>query len=804
MSAVPTSTSTSTPDGIGRNPQADFETLQGGPWDGSDYGYIPPVDLQIDPDLAFHTEADLDLDPVTYQVIRSRFWNLNLDHADTIKRVAGSSLIVYVDDFNTSLLTESGDSVVCGPSVQYFTGHGDLVVKWTLENRSSSPGIEDGDVFMQNDPYIGTAHQMDTAIYAPVFWEGKLFCWVFSNCHVGDIGGSVAGSFCPEAPDIFSESTPVPPIKLARKDELLADVAEMFTRKSRTPDMVALQLRSQIAGLRLTKSRLSELLEEYGPAIVKGTMRRMIRDCSQAVGERLLQIPDGEWEENCYIGSAGPDDRDVHRLSTSVRKVGDRMIFSNAGSDPQFFAANATFAAWRSALVSAGSMILGFDQMYCPAGAVDHMVFDPTPGTLTVATYPAAVTPLTSNILNVYLASQVLGKMAMSGPPELRRTATATGGVCLPGWWVCAGNDRHGNFVADLTGDSLNGSIGGFPFRDGVDTGGAWWWPRSTSGNAEEYEGSLPIIYLYRREQEDSGGPGRFRGGNGSQLAITVHKTDVLDVAIISTDPAVNPTMGLGGGYPAHAANHLLLSDADISDRLADKGVGSDRPSLEARYGTPERVSPKSYFQMTPSDAFMVDYPGGGGFGDPLARDPEMVRDDVAVFALTPTTAALRYGVVLAESGKVDDLATDDLRAKMLQARLDNAHAPSVTGSKVVATDGSHPCREIGDGLIAVLDDGHAVWACRRCGTSLGSVDENFKDASARLDTDPHELDANMYPNVADFCDVPMVLRQYLCPSCGLMLSVQLSRPDDPPTWEVRLDPESTLAFLMTPGEASK
>ena len=194
----------------------------------------------------------------------------------------------------------------------------------------------------------------------------------------------------------------------------------------------------------------------------------------------------------------------------------------------------------------------------------------------------------------------------------------------------------------------------------------------------------------------------------------------------------------------------------------------------------------------------MVDYPGGGGFGDPLTRDPEMVRDDVALATLTAATAALRYGVVLAESGKVDDLATDDLRAKMLKARLDDAVMPDGKRGNVVTTDGTHPCREIGDGLMAVLDDGRAVWACQRCGTSLGSVDENFKDASARLDTDPHVLDPKMYPDVADFCDVPMVLRQYLCPSCGLMLSVQLSRPDDPPTWEVKLDPTSALEYLTT------
>ena len=386
--------STSTPDGVIRNRQINFDALQvEGPWDGKVLPYLPRTNLDIDASLELHSEFDLDVDPVTYQVLRSRFWNMNLDHSDTIKRVSGSPLIVYMDDFNTSLLTENGDTIVCGPSVQYFTGHGDLVIQWTLENRSDNPGIEDWDVFLQNDPYIGTEHQMDTLMYSPVFWEGKLFSWVLSNCHMGDIGGMDPGSFCAEAPDMFHESTPVPPIKIARRGVLQNDVADMFVRKSRTPDMVALQIRSQMAGLRSTRGRMLELLEEFGPAVVKGAMRRMIRDCSKAVGERLELIPDGEWKETLYISSAGPNDRDVHRLVTTVRKEGDRLIFSNAGSDPQFYAANAPFSAWRSSLISAGSNMLAYDQLYCPAGVVDHMEFDPTPGTVTVATYPGGSHP---------------------------------------------------------------------------------------------------------------------------------------------------------------------------------------------------------------------------------------------------------------------------------------------------------------------------------------------------------------------------------------------------------------------------
>lgn len=785
-------TSTSTVDGIIRNPQVQLENLPEGPWDGRNYGYVPPVNARIDPTLLLHTEFDRDLDPVTYQVLRSRFWNLNLDHSDTIKRVSGSPLIVYMDDFNTSLLTEGGDTVVCGPSIQYFTGHGDLVVKWTLENRSANPGIEDGDVFLQNDPYVGATHQMDTAIYAPVFWEGKLFCWIMNSCHVGDIGGIDPGSFCSGAPDIFHESTPVPPIKLVRAGVMQNDVADMFVRKSRTPEMIALQLRSQIAGLRLTRERMLEMLAEDGAPQVKGAMRKMIKDCSEAVGRRLELIPDGEWRETIYIGSAGPGDKQAHRLVTSLRKEGDRLIFSNEGTDPQFSAANGTFSAWRSGNVCAGSALLAYDQLYCPAGVADHMEFQPVPGTLNVAKYPAAVTPGTSSIVSVYLASQVISKMLLSGPPEVRDLANAAGGVSLPGWWVASGLDRNGDFVADLTGDSLNGSIGAFPSRDGVDTGGAWWWPRSKSGNVEEWESSLPILYLYRREQIDSGGAGRWRGGNGVEIAVVPHKTSGLNVQIISSDPAVNTSPGLAGGLPGHSGNYKMASDTDIQGLFGRGRMAGDRAELEDMVGVLPRLSPKANQVLTAADVICIEYSAGGGFGDALRRPAAMVAADVASQRIYPEAAAAKYGVVLTAAGEPDQGATDELRSEIRSRRLALAMSPT---AGVAAAETFEQVQVVADSLGVAFAGEDAHWACATCRRDLGSVKENFKLGAAMIELSPEQIDPVMYPNPKDFCDAPFVMRQYLCPGCAGLLSVEACRQSEPPAFEVGFT-EAGLAQL--------
>ncbi|TAK69432.1 MAG: hypothetical protein EPO13_05975 [Actinomycetota bacterium] len=779
----PRRSGTSTVDGVMRNRQVDAAALYADGWVTRRHGYLPTVELDIAPAVRLHETFDREIDPVTYQVLRSRFWNINLDHFDAIKRMSGSPIIVYMSDFNTAILTENGDNLVAGPAIQYFTGHSDLTVKWTLENRSGNPGIEDGDVFMMNDPYIGTSHQMDVAIYSPVFWDGAIFSWVMNVCHVGDIGGMDPGSFCASAPDIFQEPVVIPPVKLVRRDVLQQDVADVLVRQSRTPDMVALQLRGQVAGLRMAKERMVHMLSEYGPNVVKGVMRRMIRDASAAVERRLAQIPDGEWSETIYVGSVGPDDHDLHRLTTRLRKVGDRLIFDNAGSDPQYFAANASFTTWRSGIVCAGSALLGFDQLYCPAGIVDHLEFEPVPGKINCSEFPGGVTSSTGAVVSVHVASQVFSKMLLAADGDVKDTANATGGGSLPGFWLCSGLDRHGNFVADMTGDPLNGSLGAFPGRDGVDTGGAWWWPSSRSGNVEEWEAALPVLYLYRLEQIDSGGSGRWRGGNGNETAIMPYKSTDLVVQIISSDPAVNVTPGLAGGLPGHSGNFLHARQTAVRDLMSKGVMPASRAELDELLGGLTRLSPKATTSFGNDDVLAVDYSAGGGYGDMLLRLPELVAADVAKSRVTEAQARSSFGVVLDHNGDPDVRETRKARQAIRDERLGRATMPQdPVGAPVDPRD----VTRISDVLGVVFGpSGSSRWACGGCGAVMGSTDQNYKLGAAVLEDNPAHVDPHRYPDPTDFCDIPFVLRQFLCPSCGTVFAAECTKQSDPPTLDV-------------------
>ena len=155
--------------------------ISGLPFDGIVNAYIPPKDLRISAKLTLHRETADNIDPVTYEVIRHNLWNLNEEHGATIQRVSGSPVAVYALDLNPSILTEDAEFVFFGPYMQYMSGVADTQVKWILENRSDNPGINDGDMFLANDPWVGAAHQMDVMLICPVFWEGQLFCWV-TNC----------------------------------------------------------------------------------------------------------------------------------------------------------------------------------------------------------------------------------------------------------------------------------------------------------------------------------------------------------------------------------------------------------------------------------------------------------------------------------------------------------------------------------------------------------------------------------------------------------------------------------------------
>jgi N-methylhydantoinase B len=781
-----------TTDGIIRNPQATARALESDTWDGRRGSYIPVDPLDVDPSLELHRDSDLDIDPITYQVLRSRLWHKNLEHGDVIQRVSGSAPVVYSRDYATAICTEEGDVVVVSPTIQFFSALADLIVKWTLEHRSAAPGIRDGDVFLQNDPYIGAAQQSDTAFYAPVFRDGKLFCWVFNTLHVGDLGGVDPGGWAVNARDFFDESIALPPVKLAEEGTVRWDIAEAFVRASREPDGILLNVKSALAGIRAIREQVHEMLDAYGPAVVKGVMRKTIADCSKVVSERLRRIPDGSWSERLYVTGLLPGEGATHEEVLTLTKRGDQVTCSNAGTSPQGGAGNSTYGFLRAAVVGALGTALAWDQLGCAAGVGNHIVFDPEPGTRNVARWPAAVSAHQSTFITLDLAAAVTSKMLLSAPEELRERAYAGGGLSLPLGDIALGFDEHMRLVATpgSAGQALlGGALGAFPFRDGIDSGGSWWMVGSSAGNVEESEESGVSLVLFRSESPDSGAPGLWRGGNSINVGWTPHKVAVAGAQMIWADPSANPVIGLAGGYPGLGGNFLRLGSDRVGALLREGVLPGSPADVEERAGALERLHPKAIvIPLPPGDCIVVEFNGSAGYGDPLLRDPQLVARDVRDGKISRASALRHYGVALAGDGTVDAAATDARRAEIRSERLEGAS--SFAGGPLGKVEGDAIVLRGAAGHVDVADhDGTRVWACSRCAENLGPLGESFKLRARYRQRPPQEVDARLYPDPTQFSQTQLLLRQYACPGCATLLAQEFCLADDEPWHDFQIDP---------------
>jgi N-methylhydantoinase B len=748
-------------------------------WDGRKYPYRYSRELAIAPGLKLHTEAVERMDPVTYEVIRHALWNINVEHGVTIMKISGSPICAYGHDFNPCLLDEKGDFVFFGPFLQYLSSATSSAVKWTLEYRSENPGIEDGDIFLTNDPWIGATHQSDVTLIAPVFWEGELFCWVGNTLHQWDLGGTSPGGFNPMAPDVYWEAGCIPPIKIVERGRLRRDLEEEYIRRSRMPELVALDLRAEIAGCHVARERIRQLLARYGAATVKGVMRKLQDDSEKAFLRRLETIPDGTWREVGWVEWAHPEDRRVYRNCLTLTKRGDRLIFSNEGTDPQAGTLNCTLVAWRGAIMAMVSAQMLFDQMFVVEGAYRHVEFEAQPGTLTCALFPAAVSaaPALTLLQTIALSGLVISKMlACSEDPELRTEVQSCMGAPMYPIAALSGINQRGAPYVSFLLDPVGAALAGLSWRDGVDTGGWPWDLQSTMPNVEENEWFYPILYLWRREVPDSGGAGKFRGGNAAELAFIPHGTERI-VLFTATGHCAVPGPGLFGGFPTSTTRYTLIRGARARS-LMSAGQMPDRiEQLVDGDGRVEYLPPKAFHVVqNPDDVFVLSWASAGGYGDPLLRDPERVAEDYREGRLTREWAQRAYGVVLDDEGAVLWSETERLREELRRRRIGADPKPQT------ATD-EPDARLLAEGMKLVGGWIH----CRYCHHRLSPLTENYKLHCLRKafpvqEANPHILDPRTY------IEEDIEWRHFYCPGCGALLQTELARPSDEPLWDIRLD----------------
>jgi len=754
-----------------------------GDWNGFNLPYVAPSELLVSATLKLHQDTDADVDPVSFEVIRNSLWTINEEHADTIKRVSGSPVVMFADDLNTSIQTEIGEAVMSAPYIQYFTGVADLVVQWTLENRSVNPGIHDGDVFFQNDPLLGISHEMDVQMFAPVFVDGRLFCWLFNSCHMRDIGGPEPGSFCPQATDIYGESTPVPPVKLVEGGVLRSDIQQLLLRKSRIPSLLALDFGSQLAGIHAARERIFALVARYSAPTIKAVMRKVIADAESTVAARLRELPDGTWRDVSYAGCAHTGDRRAHKMKLTMTKEHDRLTFSNEGTDPQVGSWNCGYGVWRAAIGSSLSPMLAWDHRWCLEGVLRCVQFDAVPSTMSCADRDGACSGTHAVLFTIYQSAKVISKM-LATHGDLKRRILGASAVSTSTWTTHSGIDQWGAPYASVTLDEVAGGLGAFSFRDGVDQGGAHFWPKSEGPDCEAWEQYYPILYLYRRSFNGFG-HGRYRGGAGLVTAWVGHGTSTQSVSAIGIARDLPVQVGLSGGHWGQTGLFYANQDCGIARLLAAGELPSSTAQLRAAVGLKD-VPPKTVgVRLGEDDIWVMSMYGGGGYGDPLRREPELVRKDFEDGAVSAQVVREVYGVVLGDR-QVDHAATQRRRAEIRRDRLRQARPPLAPRDYRVRLEAVTDVMEIGDGVRLVGVAAQSFLVCADCGQTLAPGDGNYKHGAGCLELSLNSIDPEAFPPAADVDDA-VVYRMFLCPQCGLALENELTRVGDAPVWDVQL-----------------
>ena len=739
-------------------------------WDGLRRSYIPSSPLQVDPALRLHTGAELVVDPVTYEVIRYALMNMNLEHADLLQRLCVSPVAMLSRDYQASMLTEDGELLFLGPGVQWFSNSHSMAAKWMLEHRAAR--IRPGDQYLCNDPWIAAAHHSDVAVFAPVFVGDELFCWVANALHMSDVGGSVPGSFCVQAEDVWQEPMSWRPIAVVAEGSLNDEVEELFLRQSRFPDLAQMDLRASIGANEATRRKVSSLVERYGANLVKSVMRRLIDAGERLFVSRLQPIPDGRWSHAAFTEAAVPGDREIYRYQVNITKEGDRLIVDNEGTDPQAAGSiNVTLASLAGTTLCAIVSQLASELAGAYGGPYRRIEFRPIPGLLNCAEFPAATSPsgaLTSPML-AHIAGAAVGKMLNCGDDSTRELILGPSVAHFYGP-IVAGVGTDGTPYIFPDTDAMMGSLAGRPGRDGVDVGGHWWIPDGIGYNSEDIEAQYPLVMLGRHlSPAGLDGAGRHRAGVSFTETFTPRGVAESAVVFYTSDSFAKGE-GLFGGGLGSLATYKLKRGSDAFERLGRGEVPSRLSEVEGESeALPFKGAP---VPLQEGDVLEFVSPCSPGFGDPLRRDPAAVLADVASMVLDAETAARVYGVAI-ESGAVDTDATESLRLERRRERLRGADPEA----EVAPPPGA---RKVGDLLYEV----EGRWWCN--GADLGPVDENYREHCPVREKPVYEIGPEFVGDDPEMA-AKVVYREYVCPVTGYLIDNEIARQGASPLHDLQL-----------------
>jgi N-methylhydantoinase B len=572
----------------------------------------------------------VDVDGVTVDLIENALRNAREEMDAVLFRTAMSPGIREQGDCFPMIANVEGKMVVG----QFGSFIGPFLSAYDAE-------IEEGDIILTNDPYLCNAavsHLPDWVVLVPIFRAGRHIAWSAMFGHMSDNGGMVPGSIPIEATTIFQEGIRIPPTKLYKKGVLQEDLLELILHNVRTPQWNRFDLNALVAACNTAAKRVVELSERFGDDVLFSTMRTMLQRNYDAMKHIIgMFIPEEPREFEDYICDDGMG-VGPYKIKCTLWREGDKAIFDFAGTDPQAQSSVNFFLNEDMFKMFFGSFTINVvdPQIVFNDGFYDLVDVRIPEGTLLKPKYPAALSGRTHALGRIF---DILGALLGMGAPEMMLSAA---GFSDSPHLFYSGYDKKGEWFQLF--QIGFGGVPGRPVGDGPD--GHSLWPGFTNVPNEFIESYFPLVIERYETIPDSGGAGLHRGGNGLSVAYRFLADG--EIGIHDERWLTYPWGVLGGETGLRSTKRLVTTDGQ------EQWLPAKVEGIKVKEG----------------DVLYFNTWGGGGWGDPYARDPELVRTDVARGLVTPD-GARRYGVVIADNHSVDAAATASLRATLVAERDD-------------------------------------------------------------------------------------------------------------------------------------
>ena len=537
------------------------------------------------------------IDPVTLAVIQNGLQQVCNEMDLAFVRAAFSPVIAEGLDRSDGIYDRAtGDLIAQGElGLPVFVGTMQFSTRAVIERAKS---VEEGDIFIVNDPYLGGTHLMDVKFVKPFFYRGKLFAWLANTGHWPDTGGMVPGGFSARATEVEQEGLRLPPVKLYKRGVLDEEILSIILSNIRIADQRIGDIKAQSAALHIGEIRLTELLDRYGADTVEEAIGTLRKSAAQQMRAKIASIPEGEYHGTAIVDSDGVVDQPLE-INLIIRKQGDDLEFDLSRSSPPCRGPmNSVIATTKSAVYLAMKHI--FPEVPINAGTFEPLHVPVPEGTFLDAHYPRPVSGCAAEV-SQRIAEAVFLALASALPDRLFGAPAGTSGNLAVGGSDPATGQSYVMYV--ITGGGYGGYAGGDGISNGCSTIGI-----SKTPPLEILEQRFPVLFEQFAIAEDSAGAGRQRGGFGVSYRVRLLRGEAR-ASFVMDHGRVGPPGILGG--ESGAPNRVVITQS-----------GADYHPLH--------LSKDQDVMLHEGDVIAVATPGGGGYGDPAERTDALKERDAA------------------------------------------------------------------------------------------------------------------------------------------------------------------------------